>query len=709
MINLSIDNAVVKIETPYDEKAIEKIKKCPGRRWDFVNKFWTIPMTSVMNLYSYFPESEISASPDIMKYICSQDGKDFVYMRRIVPDVVEISFTYHHDIMEAINQLTYKHRVDITVYTVTDDEVKKLMKILGNERCKILNTISPYTELYSTGKEYLNLDYTEPCVTFKCSNDYGTFLTKQIPLITKDYKNWCYKMPLNAVAELIGLVGLKKVNISSYVSDRLNTYRQYDAPVKERLKNYQPTLTYNMKNSLLPHQMEAFVFGTQHNRMLLADSPGLGKTITSIAIAAYRLRKETALLRNCLIVCGVNSVKYNWMAEIEKHSNEKGMLFQGTLQKKLKLIDEWYNDPDTLFGIINIESLRNKEILAKLNEMTSMVIVDEIHKAKNGESKQGKALRNLTAPGIRIGLSGTPMTNKPEDLWNILSWLGIEPKSFPAFKRMYCVYGGYQNREIVNHKNLDKLSMLLKEVMLRRKKEDVIDLPPKIYKDEYVELTAEQTREYKEAREGILKVWDQILQTNNPLTSLLRLRQITSGLFTEPKQNAKMNRIKEILTESIIPEGSKAILFTSYEEIASCYREAFKEYNPAYIVGKVSVENRQKEVNRFQNDPECKIAIGTIGAMGTGLTMTAASYVFFIDKDWAQTNNEQAEDRAHRIGTTDSVTVISMVAKDTIDERIENILDRKADMFENIVDGKALQKVDMEKMMSDLIGLSTLP
>ena len=170
-----------------------------------------------------------------------------------------------------------------------------------------------------------------------------------------------------------------------------------------------------------------------------------------------------------------------------------------------------------------------------------------------------------------------------------------------------------------------------------------------------------------------------------------------------------MNRIKEILTESIIPEGSKAILFTSYEEIASCYREAFKEYNPAYIVGKVSVENRQKEVNRFQNDPECKIAIGTIGAMGTGLTMTAASYVFFIDKDWAQTNNEQAEDRAHRIGTTDSVTVISMVAKDTIDERIEKILDRKADMFENIVDGKALQKVDMEKMMSDLVGLSTLP
>ena len=95
--------------------------------------------------------------------------------------------------------------------------------------------------------------------------------------------------------------------------------------------------------------------------------------------------------------------------------------------------------------------------------------------------------------------------------------------------------------------------------------------------------------------------------------------------------------------------------------------------------------------------------------MGTGLTMTAASYVFFIDKDWAQTNNEQAEDRAHRIGTTDSVTVISMVAKDTIDERIEKILDRKADMFENIVDGKALQKVDMEKMMSDLVGLSTLP
>ena len=118
------------------------------------------------------------------------------------------------------------------------------------------------------------------------------------------------------------------------------------------------------------------------------------------------------------------------------------------------------------------------------------------------------------------------------------------------------------------------------------------------------------------------------------------------------------------------------------------YYDALKAYHPAYIVGRVSPEDRQKEVERFQNDPACKVAIGTIGAMGTGLTMTAAEYVIFVDKNWNETDNIQAEDRAYRIGTEKNVTVISMVAKDTIDERVERALKEKAALFHQVIDNR---------------------
>ena len=211
--------------------------------------------------------------------------------------------------------------------------------------------------------------------------------------------------------------------------------------------------------------------------------------------------------------------------------------------------------------------------------------------------------------------------------------------------------------------------------------------------------------DYKCAKEDVLVKLDTVLSSSNPLTHLLRMRQVTAGLFASEKDNAKLVRIKDLLENQIIPNGDKAIIFTQYEKVADKYRTALKDYNPAFIIGKVSVENRQKEVDRFQNDESCRIAVGTVGAMGTGLTMTAASYVIFVDKDWAQTNNDQSEDRAHRIGTTKNVTIISMVAKDTIDEHIEDILANKAFLFDSVVEGKTAEKPDKIALIKELLDI----
>ena len=312
------------------------------------------------------------------------------------------------------------------------------------------------------------------------------------------------------------------------------------------------------------------------------------------------------------------------------------------------------------------------------------------------------ANRILKTP-IKIGLTGTPIMSKAEDLWNILVWLEVEKRNFWQFRNSYCVMGGYGGYKVVAYKNLESLNGLLNTVMLRRTKEEVLDLPPKVHQREYVELTRKQQLIYKDIRAGIIEELEEILTSVNPLTCTLRLRQLTGGLFTD--DNPKLERIKDMLSEEIIPNGDKAIIFSQWEKVTDLYKDALCEYNPIYITGKKSPEVRQKEVERFQTDPDCKLAIGTIGAMGTGLTLNKASYVFFVDKAWTAAENEQAEDRAHRIGTQGTVTVISMLAINSIDEGIEDYLADNKDLFDRVVDGKGTV-IDYRALLNKLLKIS---
>lgn len=155
---------------------------------------------------------------------------------------------------------------------------------------------------------------------------------------------------------------------------------------------------------------------------------------------------------------------------------------------------------------------------------------------------------------------------------------------------------------------------------------------------------------------------DKLIDTSNILSSILRLRQITGGLFTEDYENAKLLRVTEMLEEEIIPAGGKVLILSNWSQVTETYRDALTDYVPAYITGDIKAKARQDEVDRFQNDPNCQLLIGTIGAMGTGLTLNKATHVIFLDKAWTAADNRQAEDRAHRIGTASSVNIISMVA-----------------------------------------------
>lgn len=514
-----------------------------------------------------------------------------------------------------------------------------------------------------------------------------------------------WEIPASELVHLVDIIGVENINIDSrylegIIKKEAGVAAKTSESVKERLKGIKPIIAYPFKTKPFPHQIEAFNVGNKCTDLLLADDQGLGKTKESIDIAVSR--KEE--IGKCLIVCGVNSVKYNWSEEIKIHSDESSIVIDGkTVDKRLSQIREWIYGND-YFGIINIESLRNEKIMDLIydsckNEIIGAVIVDEIHKAKNGMCSQGRSVRNLNCK-VRIGLSGTPM-NKAEDLWNILTWLRVEKRSFYSFRNRYCIMGGYGGYKVVGHKNLDELNEELNKVMLRRKKEEVLDLPPKLYKTEFIELTRKQQLLYKEIKQGIVENLESIMEIPNPLSCTVRLRQLTGGLFGD--DNPKLDRIKDILDE-ITESGHKALIFSQWEKVTEVYRNALKEYNPAYIVGDVEVEDRQKEVYRFQNDPECKVAIGTIGAMGTGFTMNKASYVFFVDKKYWEAENRQAEDRAHRIGVDHTVNIIYLVAKNTIDEGIEELLRENKELFDRVIEGKG-SRIDIKAILTKILKL----
>lgn len=484
---------------------------------------------------------------------------------------------------------------------------------------------------------------------------------------------------------------------------------------KDRLYGIKPESDFVFKTKPLPHQIEAFNYGLKRHQLLLCDEQGLGKTKESIDITVSKKDE----LNKVLVVCGVNSVRFNWAQEISIHSDEKSIIL-GNEHDVLSDLERWLNDDTTYFGIINIEKLRKTEIISKISEYIKSqkiggVIVDEVHKIKNPKTQQGKAVaNNLRDAKFKIGLTGTPITNNPLDLWNILNWLGATRDNYFAFRNKYVILGGWEGKQVMGFKNLDNLNADLQQIMLRRTKNDVIDLPPKIYKNEYIELSAQEKKEYKEQKNHISMIITKIEDENgdikekevpNILGLLIRLREATSGVKSSVK--SKIERLVELYTEEYLPLKRKIIVFTNFTETVKDVVDSLAEYNPLFVTGNVPLEERQQKVNLFQSSSEHNIIVGTIGAMGTGLTLNKASAVIFIDKSYSYADNLQAEDRAHRIGTEHSVNVISLIAKNTIDENIESILANKKEYFDKTVNsnnsGNGLSKKELKKILNKLL------
>ena len=469
------------------------------------------------------------------------------------------------------------------------------------------------------------------------------------------------------------------------------------------------------------------------NGFILADDQGLGKTNESMNLAIYNQKQYR--FQHCLILCCINSSKYNWVKDVTDHT--KGDYVPYILGSRLKRggcsfrVDggkEKYDDLKLLkqfgakkggkdlpyFLILNVEAIRYKvgktypiadRIIELINQKyISMIIIDEVHKNLSPQSQQGKQLlrikKSITESPLWMPMSGTPITKRPLDLFLPLRLINAHGyNSYYMWSKEYCLYGGFGGHEIVGYKNIPRLKAQLQANMLRRLKKDVLDLPPKIQYTEYVDNTPYQERVYERIAQGLLHQEEEIVKSLNPLSKFLRLRQVNGNPelvmpecdISDPRyieKNAKLQRLMELL-EEIHERGEKVVIFSNWvESLRTLYRFVSKKYKTCCFTGTMKEEERQKHKEVFINNPTYTVMMGTFGALGTTHTLTVARNEIMYDEPWNPSDKVQAEDRIYRVGTTEFVNIYTLITRDTVDDRVHDILYTKSGISEFIVDGK---------------------
>lgn len=505
-----------------------------------------------------------------------------------------------------------------------------------------------------------------------------------------DPKTHTWEVPITSLAYLLdNLTYFDDIYLILEKEDISNTYRV-------------PILMPKTKS--FKHQEEAVEFGLNHPKFLLLDSPGLGKTKSLINLAEELKAQEG--IEHCLVICGINTLKTNWEKEIAIHSNldsiiigkkvsRNGTITYSSIKERVKQIMSPIKE---FFIIINIESLRDDAIIKALNTSPNkigMMLVDEMHKCKGTSASQSKNLLELECPHM-VGATGTLILNSPIDTYIPLAWIGMEKKrNVTNFKRTFCIFDDITKGRIVGFKNMEMLKDEIERCSLRRTK-DLLDLPPKNIINEYVEMSDAHRKFYNDVKNGVKEECDKInLLGNNLLSLVTRLRQATScptSLTSRSIESSKVERCLD-LVEEITSNGDKVVIFSNFKEPIYHLESLLQEYSPLIGTGDMKDEDVSKNIDLFQNgNGEHKVFLGTIQKMGTGVTLTRASYLIFLDAPWTYSLFQQSCDRIHRIGSTKPVFIYNLICEDTIDETVARILDKKEAIGDYIIDDKVNDK-----------------
>ncbi len=425
------------------------------------------------------------------------------------------------------------------------------------------------------------------------------------------------------------------------------------------------------KRPLLSHQKEAIQKLLENKKFILADDMGLGKTTSSIVAALESGAKKI------LIICPA-TLKINWKREIENYSDRSIFIAEG---KQFSLEHD--------FVIINYDIIKNFHDTKKKDESQilganfDLVVIDEAHYIKNAQAQRTKLINDLVKKIDRLWLlTGTPMTSRPIDYYNLLSLIDSPvAKNWMAYVIRYCQ--GYQFKvgsrkvwNVMGASNLEELRDRTSGLTLRRLKEDVLDLPEKIITPIYLRL---KSKEYEEVMGEYYNWYEKNPEESKSLTvqftKLTKVRQIIA--------NEKITQTIE-LAENILEQHKKVIIFCNFTESLNKIVEHFGK-SAVKVDGSMSKVERQHSVDEFQDNPKVKVFVGNIKAAGVGLTLTSAEAVIMNDLSFLPSDHSQAEDRAYRYGQKNNVLVYYPIFENTIEGIIYDILNAKKQVISTVM------------------------
>ena len=432
-----------------------------------------------------------------------------------------------------------------------------------------------------------------------------------------------------------------------------------------------------IKGTLFPYQKVGVHFIEAANGSgMLFDEPGLGKSLQSIAYAVKHNLKT-------LVVCPA-SLKYNWENEISKFTNATSFIIDSKM-KDVPLNLSGYN-----FVIINYDIVSKFEQYFLNTSEFDLIVLDECHAIKSYKAKRTQNILKLKDSfKHKILLTGTPLLNRPQELFTLLNFIRPEEwNSFWPFAQRFCAYKKMPwGPDYSGSSNELELHEKISPYYIRRHKKDVLkDLPDKLYTNLILELSPFYQKEYNRMLKDYVKYLVEEKQYQKAKKAQFNEQLVKLGALKQLCIEDKLEKLDELLSE-FVENDQKVVIFSQY---AKTIEKLIERYSTIAVklTGAMSPTERNASVKKFKEDPTTLFFLGTIGAAGVGLTLTEASNVVVIDLPWTPAEFEQAVDRCHRIGTKNTVNVYSLISKDTIDVDIQSLLSKKQSLADVILDGK---------------------
>lgn len=468
-------------------------------------------------------------------------------------------------------------------------------------------------------------------------------------------------------------------------------------------KSNNSALPMPIKATPFEHQLKAFNFACKlfglipsefhSGGVALLMEQGCGKTITSVGItgALYKAGRITKVL-----IVAPLSILSVWEDEFEKFADFPYTLtvLKGTGKKKQEQLQN-VSDEGLQIVVINYESAwrMEKDIIAWGPDL---VIADEAHKMKEARTNQSKGMHSIGAhANYRLLLTGTVINNKELDVFSQYKF--VEPRifgnSFFTFRNRYFDMGGYGGYiPIFKQSMADDFLKRMHAIAFRVTKDECLDLPEITEEVRRIELEPKAMKIYSELeKESFTELTNSEVSAVNVLTKLLRLCQVTGGHLTDDEgdsnlvSTAKLEALTDIV-ESSVEDNKKIVIMARFIPELNDIQQMLDKKGIGYAVIRGGVKDRDEQIRRLQEDPDCMVFVGQIAAAGLGLTLTAASTMVFYSLDYSMSNFEQAKARIHRISQRENCHYIYLVAKNTVDVKVLRALRNKVNLAKALVD-----------------------